>query len=72
MLYILIMTFPIGNLFVFLRIIDLIAQQVTCMYCTFSSVTWEVMCHIRFSPRNFRPYGPSSSARARSSVQRVR
>lgn len=27
------------------------------------------MCHIRFSLRNFRPYGPISSARACNSVQ---
>uniref|UniRef100_A0A0E9QDR4 Uncharacterized protein n=1 Tax=Anguilla anguilla TaxID=7936 RepID=A0A0E9QDR4_ANGAN len=33
----------------------------------FSSVTCEVMCHIRFSLRNFNPYGPISSARACSS-----
>lgn len=29
------------------------------------------MCHIRFSPRKFSPYGPMSSASACSSVRRV-
>lgn len=39
---------------------------------TFSSATWDEMCHIRLSLRNFIPYGPKSSDRERISVEKAK